>query len=121
MIASAIAVASMHAMGQQRAMGVFAGNVYSPETAVVVGQAKMNSSFRLGRRRHRWPLRKNSSASGNSSSFSFQNGLPWILVFDGLVDAKGNANPDDGTVVVVGDYSSVFDRNLSCSSATSTA
>ena len=46
------------------------------------------------------------------SQLLFKNGLPWILVFDGLPNEKGQKNPDDGTVVVIGDFSSVFDRNL---------
>ena len=33
----------------------------------------------------------------------FRNGLPWVFVFDGL-----NGNPDDGTVVVVGDIAPLF-------------
>jgi hypothetical protein len=37
----------------------------------------------------------------------FKNGLPWVFVFDGL-----NGNPDDGTVVVVGDLGAVYERNL---------
>ncbi|MFO7904165.1 MAG: hypothetical protein ACQESR_11825 [Planctomycetota bacterium] len=33
----------------------------------------------------------------------FRNGLPWVFVFDGL-----NDNPDDGTVVLVGDIAPLF-------------
>ncbi len=33
----------------------------------------------------------------------FRNGLPWVFVFDGLKE-----NPDDGTVVVVGDIAPLF-------------
>ncbi len=35
----------------------------------------------------------------------FRNGLPWVFVFHGL-----NHNPDDGTVVVVGDIGSLFKK-----------
>jgi hypothetical protein len=35
----------------------------------------------------------------------FTNGLPWVFVFDGL-----QHNPDDGTVVVVGDVASLFQK-----------
>ena len=35
----------------------------------------------------------------------FHHGLPWVFVFEGL-----ESNPDDGTVVVVGDLSEVFHR-----------
>ena len=40
----------------------------------------------------------------------FQNGLPWVFVFDGLPTA-GKSNPDDGTLVVVGDLGGVYPRN----------
>jgi len=42
----------------------------------------------------------------------FKNGLPWVFVFDGLPGADGKANPDDGSVVVVGDLGAVYERNL---------
>ncbi|MEM6315950.1 MAG: hypothetical protein AAF743_17805, partial [Planctomycetota bacterium] len=35
----------------------------------------------------------------------FKNGLPWVFVFDGL-----DGNPDDGTVVIVGDIDSIFSK-----------
>jgi hypothetical protein len=38
----------------------------------------------------------------------FRNGLPWVTVFDGLPDANGKSDPEDGTVVVVGDIGAVF-------------
>ena len=40
----------------------------------------------------------------------FKNGLPWVMVFDGDGDAGGQAkiDPEDGTVVVVGDLGAVF-------------
>jgi hypothetical protein len=42
----------------------------------------------------------------------FKNGLPWIFVFDGLPRPDGTPNPDDGTVVVVGDLGGVYERDL---------
>jgi hypothetical protein len=38
----------------------------------------------------------------------FKNGLPWIMVFDGLPGADGKPDLEDGTVVVVGDIGAVF-------------
>ena len=37
----------------------------------------------------------------------FRNGLPWVMVFDGLPQ-DGKPNPEDGTVVVVGDIGDGF-------------
>jgi hypothetical protein len=41
----------------------------------------------------------------------FQNGLPWVFVFDGLPDGN-RPNPDDGTLVVVGDLGGVYPRDM---------
>jgi len=101
-------IASMRAQGQSRTAGIFDGNVYqskniksgdrvyplvqawSPAAAVAATQ-----KF-IGQRPFRQLL--------------FQNGLPWVFVFDGLEDARaGHANPDDGTVVIVGDLRKLYD------------
>lgn len=95
-------IASMRAQGQSRTAGIFDGNVYdsknikigdsvypvvqawSPAAAVAATQ-----KF-IGQRQFRQLL--------------FQNGLPWIFVFDGL-----DAHPDDGTVVVLGDLARIYE------------
>lgn len=38
----------------------------------------------------------------------FKDGLPWIMVFDGMPGSDGKARPDDGTLVVVGDLPQAF-------------
>jgi hypothetical protein len=38
----------------------------------------------------------------------FKDGLPWVMVFDGLPAAGGKPDLGDGTVVVVGDVGAVF-------------
>jgi len=43
--------------------------------------------------------------------FLFTNGLPWVEVFDGAPKAAGAANKEDGTVVVIGDLGTQFNRN----------
>lgn len=101
-------IASMRAQGQSRTAGIFDGNVYqskniklgdrvypvvqawSPAAAVAATQ-----KF-IGQR----PFRK----------LLFENGLPWVFVFDGLSSQKtGRVNPDDGTVVIVGDLRKMYD------------
>jgi len=42
----------------------------------------------------------------------FQNGLPWVILFNGLPTPAGAANPEDGTVVVVGDLGEEFGANI---------
>lgn len=102
-------IASMRAQGQSRTAGVFDGNVYesknikigsnvypivqawSPAAAVAASQ-----KF-IGQR----PFRR----------LLFQNGLPWIFVFGGRPNSLQNSdNEDDGTVVVVGDLTKIYDR-----------
>jgi len=101
-------IASMRAQGQSRTAGIFGDNVYysrnvkigdrvypivqawSPAAAVAASQ-----KF-IGQREFR--------------SLLYQNGLPWVFVFGGLPLAKsGKPNPDDGTVVVLGDLAKIYD------------
>ena len=101
----AAVIATMRAMGQDRTAGIFGGNVYQSqkhrvgdaETAVVqawapaAGVAAVQKF--IGQRKFRELL--------------FKNGLPWIIVFDGLHGG------DDGTIVVVGDLGGAYDKNRS--------
>jgi hypothetical protein len=99
----AAVIATMRAMGQSRTAGIYHGNVYEcqkhridgQEVAVVqawapaAGVAAVQKY--IGQRAFRELL--------------FKNGLPWVLVFDGVGSA------DDGTVVVVGDLGGAYDKN----------
>jgi len=107
----AAVIASMRAMGQQRTAGIYRGNVYdsqkpringieyavapvwSPGAAVAATQAF------IGQR--------------DFQEILFKNGLPWIFVFDGLArfvngNPVGPTDPDDGTVVIVGDLKASY-------------
>ena len=112
----AAVIASMRSLGQERTAGVFHDMVYGVQRydmRLPNGTAKIRvvqawapggaiaavQNF-IGERRFKEIL--------------FKNGLPWVYVFDGLpktVNNKAVANPDDGTVVVVGDLSGVYDRD----------
>ncbi|MGO9113975.1 MAG: hypothetical protein ACLP9L_32565 [Thermoguttaceae bacterium] len=101
----AAVIATMRAMGQDRTAGIYGGNVYESqkhridgrEVAVVqawapaAGVAAVQKF--IGQRRFRELL--------------FKNGLPWVMVFEGLQSAE------DGTVVVVGDLGDAYDKNRS--------
>ena len=110
----AAVIASMRAMGQQRAAGIYRGNIYESEKPKVDGKecpvaqvwapgaAVAAAQHFLGQREFKELL--------------FKSGLPWVFVFDGLPPLKGAersgaANPDDGTVVVVGDLGGTYERN----------
>ncbi len=108
-------LASMRAMGQDRTAGIYAGNVFTSQKPTISGKeyavaqvwaagaAVAGCQKFIGQRAFREIL--------------FKNGLPWVFVFDGLPglvggERTGPVNPDDGTVVVVGDLASSYDRNL---------
>jgi hypothetical protein len=110
----AAVIASMRAMGQDRAAGIYAGNVFTSqkpringrEFAVAqvwaAGAAVAACQKFIGQRAFKEIL--------------FKNGLPWVFVFDGLQGRVGGArtgpvNPDDGTAVIVGDLGASYDRN----------
>lgn len=108
-------IASMRAMGQDRAAGIYAGNVFTSQKPCIdgteyavaqvwaPGAAVAACQTFIGQRAFKEIL--------------FKNGLPWVFVFDGLPgpvggERKGPINPDDGTVVIVGDLGASYDRNL---------
>jgi hypothetical protein len=108
-------IASMRAMGQDRTAGIYAGNVFTSqkprfggkEYAVAQvwapGAAVAACQKFIGQRAFKEIL--------------FKNGLPWVFVFDGLPrrmqgGRAGPPDPDDGTVVIVGDLGASYDRNL---------
>jgi len=110
----AAVIASMRAMGQQRAAGIYRGNIYESQKPKIQGKehhvaqvwapgAAVAAAQRfLGQRGFREIL--------------FRNGLPWVFVFDGLarkegLERVGPVNPDDGTLVIVGDLSGTYDKN----------
>jgi hypothetical protein len=101
-------IASMRAQGQSRTAGIYDGSVYDSKNVkigdrtypVVQAWAPAASVAAMqkfiGQRAFR--------------SLLFQNGLPWVFVFNGLpVSKTGKPNPDDGTVVVLGDLSKIYE------------
>ncbi len=106
----AAVIASMRAQGQQRTAGVLHDatrsvddfdvrqpNGAAPQRVTIVqalppAAAIAATQQYIGQRQFKEIL--------------FQNGLPWVFVFDGL------KVPDDGSVVVVGDLGGVYERDL---------
>jgi len=73
-------------MGQQRAMASSRGNVYAWSRPVVAGQRKTSPGLVHGR--IGGGFQKFIGPAENSAA-SFKNGLPWVLVFDGLPEPAG--------------------------------
>lgn len=110
----AAVIASMRAMGQDRTAGIYAGNVFTSQKPRISGKeytvaqvwapgaAVAACQKFIGQRAFKEIL--------------FKNGLPWVFVFDGLPEKVGNertgpVNPEDGTVVIVGDLGASYDKN----------
>ena len=112
----AAVIASMRAMGQDRTAGIYAGNVFTSQKPRIAGReyavaqvwapgaAVAACQKFIGQR----PFRE----------LLFTNGLPWIFVFDGRpgpaaarAGTSAAADPDDGTVVIVGDLGASYERN----------
>ncbi|AXC13900.1 hypothetical protein ACPOL_4628 [Acidisarcina polymorpha] len=101
-------IASMRAQGQSRTAGIFDGNVYDSKNV------KIGSSV--------YPIVQAWSPAAAVAATQkfigqrefhqllFQNGLPWVFVFDGLpkVDSE-KSDRDDGTVVVMGDLTKLYE------------
>ena len=103
-------VATLRSAGYDRVLGMMANNIlYAKDAdvrtdqgterrtvvqAVSLAPAVAACTQLLGERRFKELL--------------FKNGLPWVMVFEGLPGAGGKPDPEDGTVVVVGDIGAVF-------------
>lgn len=106
----AAVIASNRAAGYDRAMGVFSGNISTKTKQKITlpdGTRKEVDSY------HAWSTGAAVGAAQhfigerNFREILFKNGLPWVMVFDG-----DKENPDDGTIVVVGDLKEEYGDNL---------
>lgn len=105
-------IASMRAQGLSRTAGVYGGNVYDSKNVRISG--------------HVYPIVQAWAPAAavaatqkfiGQRSFDrllFQNGIPWVFVFDDRKD-KGALSAEDGTVVVLGDLKKLYDPNRTVS------
>jgi hypothetical protein len=103
-------IASMRAQGQSRTAGIYGGNVYDSQNLKIDGKiipivqvwapaaAVAATTKLIGQR--------------DFNRLLFQNGLPWVFLFNGL-PAAGSTTPnaEDGTIVVLGDLKQLYDPN----------
>lgn len=93
----AAVIAANRSAGYDRAMGVYGGNIHEAQGSG--GQNAWSTAAAVGAAQHFLgdrPFRE----------LLFKNGLPWVMVFDGLKN-----RPEDGTIVVVGDLGETFGAN----------
>ncbi|MDQ2731288.1 MAG: hypothetical protein M3Y56_06480, partial [Armatimonadota bacterium] len=110
----AAVVAADRAAGYDRAMGIFGGNIaenFDYDMRLPDGKTKHVNGVNA------WSV---AAAVGASQHFIgerpfkellFKNGLPWVMLFDGLPDGEGRVAADDGTIVVVGDIGEEFGKD----------
>ena len=99
-------VAANLSAGYDRAVGIFGGNICTPWTdtgVTIVGDDGKPKRINVT---HTWSV---AAAIGAAEHFIgqrhfkellFKNGLPWVMVIDGLPDSTGQPNVEDSTVVV---------------------
>ncbi len=115
-------IASMRAQGQDRTAGIFQGNVYTPQWLDENGKQEFDS------RRRKFPVAQAWAPAAavaavnqyigqrNYRGLLFQNGLPWIFIFDGArvgraLNSKPEGSADDGTVVILGDLGGLYNKD----------
>ena len=112
----AAVVATNLSTGHDRAVGIYYGNIASEWTSRRV-QIKGDDGRPLNiQRSHTWSVAASVAATTHFigerkfQQLLFTNGLPWVSVFNGRIgaDADAKADPEDGTVVVVGDIGDEF-------------
>ncbi len=115
-------IASMRAQGQDRTAGIYQGNVYTPQWVDENGKEEFDG------RRRKFPVAQAWAPAAAVAAVNqyigqrhyrgllFQNGLPWIFVFDGsrvgrALNALPEGDADDGTVVVLGDLGGLYNKD----------
>ena len=109
-------LASMRAMGQDRTAGIFAGNVFTSQKPRVGLSGKEYAVAQVWAPGAAIAATQHFLGQRAFNKILFNNGLPFVFVFDGLPKSIGGqrtgpVNPDDGTLVVLGDLSASYDRN----------
>jgi hypothetical protein len=95
-------IASMRAQGQSRTAGIYGGNVYDSRNLTVDG--KMVPIVQTWAPAATVAATQKFIGQREFNRLLFQNGLPWIFVFDGLpAEDTKRVNAEDGTIVVLGD------------------
>ncbi|MDR1336397.1 MAG: GH92 family glycosyl hydrolase [Tannerella sp.] len=108
-----LVVATNRSAGYDRSMGIYGGYLYSGEKAAPFVEIQTASGAQSVPAVHAaWSPAAAVGATQrlvgerDFNRLLFQNGLPWVMVFDGY---EGNA--DDGTLVVAGDLGDAFGRD----------
>ncbi|MEM6821360.1 MAG: hypothetical protein AAF558_05405 [Verrucomicrobiota bacterium] len=108
-------VATKRAAGYDRSLGIYYGNICTQLSHNRVVKDKIRTpsgTIDNIRPLYAWPVAASVSAvqyflgERVFKEILFPNGLPWIYVFEGL-----DENPDDGTIMIVGDIGALFKQD----------
>ncbi len=101
-------IASMRAQGQSRTAGIYGGNVYDSQNLKIDG--KMVPIVQAWAPAAAVAATQKFIGQRAFQRLLFQNGLPWIFLFDGLsAEDTKKVNVEDGTIVVLGDIKQLYD------------
>ncbi len=103
-------IASMRAQGQSRTAGIYGGNVYDSRNVKIDG--KLIPIVQAWAPAAAVAATQKFIGQRTFQRLLFQNGLPWLFLFDGLPpEGSSKANIEDGTIVVLGDLKQLYDPN----------
>lgn len=102
-------IASMRAQGLSRTAGVYGGNVYDSRNIRMAG--KVYPVVQAWAPAAAVAATQKFIGQRQFDRLLFQNGLPWIFVFNGGKNKAGATMSEDGTVVVLGDLKKLYDPN----------
>lgn len=109
----AAVIATNLSTGHDRAVGIYGGNIateWHSTGAEILAEGGKRQRIDVV---HAWSVAASVGAANHFigerrfKGLLFKNGLPWVMAFHGL-PRGGAANPEDGTVVVVGDIGEEF-------------
>jgi len=107
----ATVIATDRSAGYDRAMGVYRGNIAHTRSYDIKTKKDQSKQVTVD---HTYSIAASIGASQHFigerefDRLLFKNGLPWVMLFNGLPDKQGNTQPDDGTAVIVGDIGEAF-------------
>jgi hypothetical protein len=109
----AAVLATNMSTGHDRAVGIYGGDIGSGDDVNVPDPGAGPGKTKRVHTNVAWSVAASVGAAQhflgerNFKELLFKNGLPWVMVFNGL-PVNGVAQPEDGTVVVVGDIGDEF-------------
>ncbi|MCX7049186.1 MAG: hypothetical protein NTX50_27340 [Candidatus Sumerlaeota bacterium] len=110
----AAVIATNLSTGHDRAVGIYGGNICTEWHSTGADMLTEGGKKKRINVTHTWSVAASVGAANyfigerRFKELLFKNGLPWVMIFNGLPGGDGKPNPEDGTIVVVGDIGEEF-------------